>query len=72
METTLINPAKTYSGKSIESAEANLAFWEGLEYNRWGVNMIILFSCMISGGIAGAFSLNLGNVTFALDRKSVV
>ena len=66
MATTLIHPANTFSGKTQEQTEKSSAFWEKLEYNRWGVNMIILFVCMICGGIAGAFSLNMGDVTFAL------
>lgn len=49
-----------------KSDAKSIAFWDKLEYNRWGVNMVILFVCMITGGLAGAFSLNMGLYTFPL------
>lgn len=65
MEPT-ISHSSFMTATESKSDTKSIAFWDKLEYNRWGVNMIILFVCMITGGLAGAFSLNMGTFIFPL------
>jgi hypothetical protein len=53
-----------------KAAETSSAFWDKVEYNRWGLNMIVLFTTMIAGGIAGAFALNMPGIVLAIMLTS--
>ena len=64
METTITHASLSASHTRTESKAST--FWETMEFNRFGITMMLLMATLIPSGFAGAFTLNMGTIPFAI------
>ena len=66
METTSYNQTVLIADLLAFSKRRHAKFWAAAEFNRFGINILFMFLAFCSGAFAAAFSLNMGDLQFAL------